>query len=243
MDEKIEVILIDVGNTLIKSVEVIEGNFQNWKTWEGLDELNAFYPISIPAMITSVGTFEDQIFSERKHTVLTSTTDLPISLDYKTPETLGADRIAAAVGAWTLFPNENSLVIDVGTCITIDLINSEGVFKGGAISPGLRMRMKAMANYTSQLPDISMIWEEIDLNMVGKSSKECLLSGSFFGIVHELNGAVETFTQDFTSINVILTGGDAHFFESKLKATIFACSKIVQTGLYSIWKKAADGNN
>ena len=99
-----------------------------------------------------------------------------------------------------------------------------------------------MAHYTSELPDISQTWETIELKSLGKSTQECLLSGSFFGIVNELNGIIEAISTDFASINVILTGGDAHYFESKLKPTIFAGSKIVQIGLYSIWKQTAIGN-
>ncbi len=243
MSEKIEVILLDIGNTLIKTVEVIGGEFHNWKTWETLTLLNDFYPSEIPMMISSVRKFEKHLLSSRQITILTNTTNLPISLNYHTPETLGSDRIAAAAGAWALFPGENSLIIDIGTCITIDLVSSEGLFEGGAISPGSKMRMKAMSHYTSQLPDISEVWQQIDLKSIGKSTKECLLSGVINGIVHELKGAIKTFTQDFTSINVILTGGEAHFFESKLKEPIFAGSKIVQIGLYSIWKKTAVGNN
>ncbi|MFK7954008.1 MAG: type III pantothenate kinase [Ekhidna sp.] len=243
MNEKIEVILLDIGNTLIKSVEVINGEFLNLKTWEDLTVLNSTYSKDIPIMISSVKNFDRALLSPRAITELRSTSELPISLNYLTPETLGNDRIAAAIGAWALFPNENSLIIDIGTCITIDLLDNNGVFQGGAISPGLKMRMKAMASFTDQLPDISHEWEKIDLKFIGKSTKECLLSGVVNGISNELNGAIDTFTKDFTSINVILTGGEAHFFESKLKKPIFAGSKIVQIGLYSTWKSKVIGSN
>lgn len=242
MSQKIEVILLDIGNTLIKSMEVINGELTSHKTWNDLAEFNNYYHRNIPAMISSVGKFNEDLLSGRDLTILNYKTPLPIELDYKTPETLGVDRIAAAVGAWSLFPDRNSLVIDIGTCITIDFIASQGIFEGGAISPGLKMRMKSMAHYTDRLPDISEEWSRIDLVKPGKSTKECLLSGVFYGIVHELNGAIETFSNDFTSINVILTGGDAHLFESNLKEPIFAGSNLVLTGLYSIWSKTAIGN-
>ena len=242
VNEKIEVILLDIGNTLIKSVEVIEGELQNWKTWENLSLFNDSYPADIPIMVSSVSHFNKKILSNRTITVLSHKMELPISLNYLTPETLGNDRIAAAVGAWALFPDENSLIIDVGTCITIDVLDSKGVFQGGAISPGMKMRMKAMADFTHQLPDVSHEYKEIELKTLGKSTKECLISGVINGISNELNGAINTITQDFTSINVILTGGEAQFFESKLKKPIFAGSKVVQIGLYSIWKATAVGD-
>ena len=93
-----------------------------------------------------------------------------------------------------------------------------------------------MAHYTAKLPDISEGFEQIKGSLLGKSTKECLYSGSFWGILNEVRGVIETFQKKFTTLNVILTGGDAHYFESNLKAHIFAGSKIVQRGLYRIWK-------
>ena len=146
------------------------------------------------------------------------------------------DRVAAAVGAYELFSGQNTLVIDMGTCITMDLVTAEGDFIGGVISPGLRMRMKSMHDFTDNLPDISDTWEDLDLKTIGTTTSECLLAGSMGGVVNEIEGFCQKLVKDFTSINVILTGGDAHYFESRLKAHIFAGSKIVLTGLYRIWK-------
>ncbi len=235
MSEKLEVILVDIGNSSIKTTEVIDGAFSHTQTWQNLDEILAKYP-NTPFMISSVRKISPERLGRGDALLLSHKTPLPITIDYKTPETLGADRIAAAVGAAEVFPGKNNLVIDLGTCMTIDLIDAAGVFRGGIISPGLTMRMKAMANYTDQLPDISSEWKVIQSNELGKSTKECLLSGSFWGIINEINGIIRTLEKDFTSLNTILTGGDAHFFESKLKAHIFAGSKIVQKGLYRIWK-------
>ena len=120
--------------------------------------------------------------------------------------------------------------------MTIDLVDSRGVFQGGIISPGLRMRMKSMADYTDRLPDISSEWQTYKSSIPGKSTKECLFHGSFTGILNEINGVIQTLEKDFTSLNIIITGGDAQIFESTIKAHIFAGSKIVQQGLYQIWK-------
>jgi len=236
MGEKIEVILVDVGNSSVKTTEVINGAFENTRVWEeDVSSVIAHYQ-SVPLMISSVKKLDDPLANRENITTLSHRTKLPLVLDYDTPETLGADRIAAAVGAVELFPEENNLIIDLGTCMTIDLVDKGGVFRGGVIAPGLKMRMRAMAHFTDRLPDISTEWEKTMSGELGKSTKECLFSGSYWGIIHEINGVLQTLRQDFTSLNMILTGGDAHYFESKLKAHIFAGSKIVQKGLYRIWK-------
>lgn len=236
MTEKIEVILVDIGNSKIKSAEVVNGAIAETRNWESLSQILHTYNPSIPLMVCSTRKLDRDQLKDRTYTLLSHQTPMPILLDYETPETLGADRIAAAVGAMDLFPNENTLLIDLGTCMTIDLIDKDGVFRGGVISPGLRMRMKSMANYTDNLPDISEEWESLKSDIIGKSTKQCLLSGSYWSMMHEMKGIISAFEKDFTTLNVILSGGDADFFESMLKAHIFAGSKIVQQGLYRIWK-------
>ncbi|WP_421763568.1 type III pantothenate kinase [Ekhidna sp.] len=233
--KEIEVILVDIGNSSIKITEVIQGEFGETQKLDNLLELANSYD-QIPLMISSVTNIDLKVFGSRDVKLLSYNSPMPITLDYETPETLGPDRIAAAVGANELFPKNNNLIVDLGTCMTIDLVDKSAVFRGGIISPGLKMRMTAMAKFTDKLPDISSEFGEINFNVLGKSTKECLYSGSLGGILNEINGVVRTLSKDFTSLNTIITGGDAHFFESKLKAHIFAGSKIVQKGLYRIWK-------
>lgn len=233
MKGKIEVILVDIGNTRIKSAAVVDRVIGKINTHTSTEELMQSYPDETKFMACS--TRSEKPYLQRM-TLLDHTTSLPIRLDYNTPETLGMDRVAAAVGAYDLFPESNSLVIDMGTCITMDLVSKSGLFIGGIISPGLKMRMKTMAKNTAKLPDISENWDELKVRTMGKSTRECLLAGSYGGIINEIEGILSKLSQDFTSINVILTGGDAHYFESKLKAHIFAGSKIVLSGLYRIWK-------
>ncbi len=229
---------MDMGSTAIKSAETISGEIQNRKSWDSIESLKKHYTES-PAIISSVrknlGELEKQ-FQKEKDLVLSHKTTLPIKLDYKTPQTLGPDRIALAVGAHHLYPNENNLIIDVGTCVTMDVIDDTGIFRGGIIAPGLKMRMKAMAYHTKSLPDISDEWNSIKSVTYGKTTKESLYSGSYEGMIREINATIETVRRDFASINIILTGGDTKFFESRIKAHIFAGSKIVEIGLYRIWK-------
>lgn len=238
MSEKIEVILVDSGSSVTKSAEVIAGEVVNREKWKSPQELiqqyhdHAFVVSSVRKNLTELRT----VFKGERDIVLDHTTKIPITLAYETPETLGPDRIALAVGANHMFPNQDNLIIDVGTCVTFDVIDRNGNFKGGTIAPGLTMRMKAMAQMTKSLPDISEEWQSINTQRYGKTTKQSLLNGSFGGLLHEIKGMIETVKEDFASINIILTGGDANFFDSRIKAHIFAGSKIVEIGLYRIWK-------
>lgn len=235
MDENLEVLLVDSGNSSIKTTEVRKGILGTTRLWADLDEVIQAYPNAKMA-ISSVRKLPEDLLKRPQTLIIGHELALPIELNYKTPETLGIDRIAAAVGATELFPKQNNLVVDLGTCMTMDVIDEQAIYQGGIISPGLKMRMRAMADYTDRLPNISLSWEQIGSKTLGSSTKECLRAGSFGGILREINGIVETLKQDFTSLNIILTGGDAQHFESYLKAHIFAGSKIVQTGIYRIWK-------
>jgi len=126
------------------------------------------------------------------------------------------------------FPDENVLIIDLGSCITYDFINSENEYIGGAISPGLNMRYKSLNNYTSNLPFL----EPKKINyLIGKSSEESIHSGVINGIVSELNGAIDRYQKEFKKIRIILTGGDSKFLFSKIKNSIFANSNFLLLGL------------
>lgn len=235
MEDSTEVVLIDVGNSRIKSNEVKNGNINEPRIWNTIEELEHHYSNSIPFMVSSVKKISFRT-KDRKYTELNLQLKLPLKVEYHTPHTLGVDRIAAAVGAYHLFPNKNCLIIDVGTCMTIDFVDEFGTYQGGIISPGLQMRMKAMSYFTDALPDISSNWQSFEESLPAKSTKGCLYNGAYQGMINEIEGFIFDFQSKFTSINIILVGGDAQFFESKLKPTIFAGSKIVEIGLYRIWK-------
>lgn len=236
MEQKIEVILIDVGNSFIKSIIVRDGILGEENRGEDIKGILGKYPKNIPVMVSDVRGILDEFKSNERFTFLSTNLKLPIKLDYKTPDTLGVDRIAATVGAMDEFPNQNSLVFDLGTCMTVDLLDDTNIYRGGIIAPGLKMRMRAMANQTSKLPDISDFWQEIESNGLGKSTNESLANGGFWAMTQEIEAIISHFKQKFANINIILTGGDAHFFESSIKHPIFVRSKILQRGLYRIWK-------
>jgi len=163
-----------------------------------------------------------------------------ITNKYETPETLGLDRLAAAIGAWHLFPGIDNMIIDAGTCITYDFIDSSGDYFGGSISPGLNMRYRALNYYTAALPLIDA--DKCFDDTYGKDTPSSMRSGVQNGIKFELTGFIGSYKKDESDMNVILTGGDSIFFDTLLKNSIFApCIKIdphlVLKGLNAVIQK------
>lgn len=170
--------------------------------------------------------------------VLDYTTPVPVVSQYNSQHTLGVDRIASVVGANFLYPEKNCLVVDLGTCITYDLVDRAGVYHGGGISPGLDMRLKAMHKFTSKLPLIS---SNGNPELIGKTTKECMQSGAVHGTIAELEGIISRYRQFFQDLVIILCGGDAIFFESKIKDHIFALPNLVLIGLNQILRFNLNG--
>jgi type III pantothenate kinase len=227
-------IAVDIGNTRIKSGEFVDGKLTRVDYWESIISMRASYSgQEVIWGFSNVRVMDDLpiIFQGTSYHLITSDTQLPISIDYKTPETLGIDRLMGVIGARELFQDVPLLVIDLGTCITYDVLTLEDVYIGGAISPGLVMRMKAMSQLTHKLPDVSPDWK---LNLpvgLGKSTAECLVKGSFDAILFEMEGFIKSLKKDFPHLTVILTGGDAPSFESSVKEPIFADQNLVLRGI------------
>ncbi len=159
-------------------------------------------------------------------------TPIPLINRYRTPDTLGYDRIAAAVGAYTIYPEKNVLVIDAGTAITYDLVTGGGEYLGGNISPGMAIRFKSLNKYTNRLPLLEPSIEEPPL--LGSSTKEAIQSGIINGILFELDGFIEGVSRLHPELKVVLTGGDAKYFEGKLKSSIFVDLNLNLIGLNRI---------
>lgn len=153
---------------------------------------------------------------------------LPFEVSYQSPESLGADRLAAVAGAWSMKKNTDLLVITAGTCITYNILTSEHVFMGGSISPGIDMRYQAMHHYTANLP---LIQNESFDELIGRSTKESLLSGVRNGIVAELDGIISQYKLLYPTIEVLICGGSASFFERRTKNRIFAHQNLELFGL------------
>jgi type III pantothenate kinase len=233
---------IDLGNTYAKTGLFSEEKLveTNWKLT--YDELVNYVQSVRPQriMVSSVSYSEEQLKDEfSKITtdiyLLKSTTPVPLIKLYDTPETLGADRVAAAIGGKVLYPRNNCLVIDMGTCITYDLVDSEDNFHGGIISPGVRMRFKAMNTFTKRLPLLEPdgIQDGIP-ELIGKNTKHAMQSGVMNGLLAEINGLIEAYDKVLTNINVIFCGGDASYFANRIKYPNFVVPELVLIGLNRI---------
>ena len=162
---------------------------------------------------------------------LGSSTPLPITIAYKTPETLGYDRVAAVVEANGRFPGEDILVIDAGTALTYDFIDKKGSYYGGNISPGVKMRLKALHEFTNRLP---LVEPEGEIVPLGQTTEEAIRSGVLRGVELEIRGYIEELRTKHPSVLVFLTGGNDFSFDSKLKNSIFADRFLVIKGLNRI---------
>ncbi|MDO5571065.1 MAG: type III pantothenate kinase [Bacteroidales bacterium] len=167
-----------------------------------------------------------------KHFILlNSSTPLPVKLGYKTPSTLGMDRVAAVVGANAETPDCPVIVIDAGTAITYDFITKDGVFEGGNIAPGMKMRLKSLNEYTDKLP---LVDAKGETPIVGYNTETAIRSGVVNGICYEIEGFISQIKAIHPSVLVFLTGGDAFFLSEKLKCLFFVDKNLVLKGLNRI---------
>ena len=237
-------LVIDWGNTSLKAGwfehdMLVETN--RYPNPEALLDRLTSHPVAY-AIIASTGRPAEEI-KERLAginaglIVFDSYMPIPLRKAYDTPTTLGADRVAAAAGAITLFPAQDCLILDLGTCLTADLVDRDAVFQGGLISPGLRMRFRAMHEQTARLPlvDTPTDWSGLDWpDLTAKNTQAALQSGVMNGLAFELAGIVESYRRERPDLVVLLCGGDAPAFESRIKPPIFVVPELVLMGLNRI---------
>lgn len=211
-------LIIDEGNTMCKVAVADGGAIIAHQASHNIDgavllRLTEQYGINC---IISASTRRDSVELPQemhgiRHIQLGPSTKLPIKIGYTTPQTLGCDRVAAAVGATVLFPKANVLIIDVGTAITIDFLSSDGVYQGGVISPGPEMRAQALNTFTGKLP---MVDVPTDAKLLGRSTIEAIQFGIYNGIVHEIDGYIDRYRNEYQNINIVTTGGFANMIRN-----------------------------
>ena len=229
---------IDWGNTNIKAAIFSNDILQKAFTLssENVQEqvsglIDTYKPDK--AILCAVAGHNDELIFMLKERVksfikLDGYTHVPINNAYGSPETLGPDRLALVTAAYTLYPGKSNFIICAGTCITYSFIQKNKTFRGGAISPGLHMRLRAMHEFTDKLPEVTLEGEAL---LLGYDTETCMRGGAVFGIIAEMEGLMKEYENSYPDFNAILTGGDAPFFADKIKSKIFADPDLLLKGL------------
>ncbi|MDR2468906.1 MAG: type III pantothenate kinase [Tannerella sp.] len=224
----VKVAVYDGGKMLISSVYKVFG-------WSGILPFLEQYPLK-NGILSSVTRLEKEWIDGLKERldnflVPDEWTKLPIEIRYRTPETLGKDRIAAATGANLLYPDRDVLVIDAGTAITYEMVEAPGVYVGGNISPGMTTRFRALHHFTEKLP---LVWEQEDIPLLGTTTESAIQAGVVNGIVWEMDGYIDAVRKKYPNVFVILTGGHSFYFKERLRNAVFAAINLALDGLNRI---------
>ncbi|MES2865103.1 MAG: type III pantothenate kinase [Bacteroidota bacterium] len=236
------ILTIDVGNTNIKvavfkHVNLVEKFvFQKNEFKNNFKNISKKYSNCTDAVLSSVGKLDQtEILWLKKHYNLIEINQsslFPFKNLYGSPKTLGVDRMVLAAGAVLLYPNQNALIIDAGTCVTYDFITNENKYLGGAISPGLRLRYESLHNFTARLP---LLEKKLPENFIGNNTEEAIHSGVVNGLCNEIEGFVSEYSVKNEQFTIILTGGDANFLANRLKSTIFADENFLLKSLQQLY--------
>ena len=239
-DENAVNLIIDIGNTMAKVAlfnggEMVEVLTESNQSLDCLKALCSKYPVE-QGIVATVIDLSERILADLAALPfpllwLNHQTPLPVVNLYETPETLGYDRMAAAVGANEQFPHRDVLVIDAGTCITYEFIDSKGQYHGGNISPGMQMRFKALHQFTGRLPLVDTNGRKLPM---GRDTETAIRAGVMKGMEYEISGYIESMKHKYPELLVFLTGGDEFSFDSSVKSIIFADRFLVLKGLNRI---------
>lgn len=239
-------LVIDAGNTLTKSALFSGNEIASFSSFEGISAESIkrtleLHPSVKNIILSSVVDHDKEIsnfLNGKYHFIeLSHDTSLPLENLYESPQTLGKDRLAAAVGANFIYRGQDVLAIDAGTCIKYDYVNANNQYMGGAISPGIEMRFKALNQFTDKLPLVQYKYFD---QLIGRNTEGSILSGVMNGITEEVKGVIARYEQQYPDIKVVFTGGYLKFFEKsfniggKGKSNIFADPFLVLKGLNHI---------
>lgn len=229
-------LVLDVGNSLLK-IALFEKSelIQKFKFSENykrnIEDIISKYKVT-HSIISNVGRIDDSIINILKEStnllLVSNQLKIPFKNLYKSKNTLGQDRLALVSAAAFNFPNENVLIVDVGSCITYDFKNNNNEYLGGGISPGISMRFKSLNTFTSNLPLID--FDNIH-KLIGNNTKNSINSGVINGTISEINGIIQQYCEEFKNIRIILTGGDSNFLLKRIKNSIFADQNFLLVGL------------
>lgn len=233
-------LVIDIGNTRLKAAVFEKKELIKHFVFDSTEDLfkSDLFKIYIPkkaivcSVVNDIEPFLSKLMDRTEVLLFTSQTPVPLKNNYQSANTLGSDRMAAAVGGNSLMPDNDILVIDAGTCIKYNFVSNKNEYLGGGISPGLRMRLKALHTFTARLP---LLEPDMDYSaLVGTNTHDSILSGAELGALAEVEGLIGQYLLKYPNLKVFITGGDMNFFEKRLKNTIFADQHLILKGLNAI---------
>lgn len=202
-------LVFDIGNTDVKWA-TFEGRTATANgRWADADPMPAQVAAHVPEAAAVLMAASGRVPAELEGLpLLDADTPLPLRIAYRTPRTLGHDRVADACGATALFPGRDCLVVDAGTCITVDFVSADGTYHGGAIMPGVQMNLQALHTFTDKLPLVSI--DGIDRSpLLGRTTEESIVAGTLGATMLALAGYVAAYRQKCPELQVVLTGGGA----------------------------------
>ena len=232
--EEAQVIVIDGGNTQVKLGFFKQKQLLKTHRFNGFNSLNQFISSRDIAVLANVGNpkIQDQlreIGCQIKPIHATGPT--PFLNAYKTPETLGIDRLCNVAAVHDMHPKQNVLVVDIGTCIKFDFIDANSSYHGGSISPGIALRFSSLHEHTANLP---LLHPKSRWNLIGTSSEESIQNGVMGSVSAELNWRIKEFNNRYEDLVIYLTGGDAHYFDLGQKNNIFVDENLTLKGIYAL---------
>ncbi|NNF02002.1 MAG: type III pantothenate kinase [Bacteroidia bacterium] len=231
-------VIVDVGNSRSK---IALFHDKKWSMFsfthseldrKALEKIIQSHSMPSSAIIASVAEYDSQIDELLRSIAplfkFDSSLKIPIPLNYRTPLTLGNDRLANACALFDRYTGDAAVAIDCGTCIKFDMVDASGKYLGGSISPGIKMRFSVLSEQTAQLPNL-----EIDskVQLIGDSTVKSIQSGVLNGVISEIDGMIQQYESLFPGIKKVLTGGDAELLAGKLKSSIFVAPNLTMLGL------------
>jgi type III pantothenate kinase len=228
---------IDIGNTRVKTGVFDQNDLVDAQVYDQIDNaslqslINDYSVTHVIAASTATELEQDAFQAPGLFLRFTSMTPVPIENHYRTPESLGQDRLAGMVAASWLYPGSNVLVIDAGTCITFDFLEETGKYLGGNIAPGLDMRYQSMHHFTQRLPSV----ERADTGaLLGRTTQQALQNGGLMGMLMEIAGYIEILRNKYKMLNTVLTGGDAQYLADHLNTGLAIQPHLILIGLNQI---------